>query len=185
MRIADRTTLKKPERRLERVRTVGAANRYVVPSGTTVPGCGTSFGHARLGKRGAVMAGDEVHVLVLDDEPTVGKRLSVVLSKIGCRVEAFSDPHAALARIDEKEFDVVITDVVMGDVDGLQVLDRVQQHSPRTRVIIITAYAMMAMARKAMDKGAFDFVAKPFVPSEIRDVVERAVGALGLQLPDA
>jgi len=121
-------------------------------------------------------------VLVLDDEPLVGKRLKVVLTKMGCEVEAFDDPMAALVRIDEKEFDIVITDVVMGEVDGLQVLDRVQHKSPRSKVIIITAYAMMAMARKAMEKGAFDFVAKPFVPSEMRSVVARAAHALGVEL---
>lgn len=125
---------------------------------------------------------DSMDVLVLDDEPLVGKRLKVVLTKMGCRVEAFDDPMAALERIDEMEFDIVITDVVMGDVDGLQVLDRVQHKSPRTKVIIITAYAMMAMARKAMEKGAFDFVPKPFVPDEMRAVVAKAAESLGVQL---
>lgn len=127
------------------------------------------------------MAGS-VTVLVLDDEPLVGKRLNVVLSKIGCEVEAFDDPRAALQRIDEKEFDIVITDVVMGDVDGLQVLERVQHKSPRSKVIIITAYAMMGMARRAMAKGAFDFVAKPFVPNEMRVVVAKAARSLGVDL---
>ena len=123
-----------------------------------------------------------LEVLVLDDEPLVGKRLKVVLTKMGCEVEAFDDPRAALDRIDEKEFDIVITDVVMGDVDGLQVLDRVRHKSSKSKVIIITAYAMMAMARKAMEKGAFDFVAKPFVPSEMRTVVAKAARTMGVEL---
>jgi DNA-binding NtrC family response regulator len=121
-----------------------------------------------------------LQVLVLDDEPLVGKRLKVVLSRTGCEVETFDDPHAALRRIDEREFDVVITDVVMGDVDGLQVLEKVQAKWPRSKVILITAYAMMAMARRAMEEGAYDFVAKPFVPEEIRTVVARAAHDLGL-----
>ena len=63
-----------------------------------------------------------------------------------------------------------------------QVLDRVQHKSPRSKVIIITAYAMMAMARKAMEKGAFDFVPKPFVPNEMRAVVAKAAQSLGVEL---
>lgn len=121
---------------------------------------------------------DQLAVLVLDDEPMVGKRLKVVLGKMGYQVEVFDDPLAALERIDEKEFDIVITDVVMGEVDGLQVLERVRKRSPRCKVIIITAYAMMAMARRAMEKGAFDFVPKPFVPEEMRAVVVKAAEAL-------
>ena len=127
---------------------------------------------------------DPVEVLVLDDEPLVGKRLSLVLGKVGCRVEAFDDPHRALARLDEKRFDIVITDVVMGEVDGIQVLERVRARWPAAKVIIITAYAMMSMARKAMERGAFDFVAKPFEPSELRAVVARAARALGRKIEE-
>jgi DNA-binding NtrC family response regulator len=124
-------------------------------------------------------------VMVLDDEPMVGKRLSLTLGKMGCVVEVFDDPHAALARIDVKEFHIVVTDVVMEDVDGLQVLERVQSRWPASKVIIMTAYAMMALARRAMDKGAFDFVAKPFEPAEMRSVVARAARELGFELPSS
>jgi DNA-binding NtrC family response regulator len=124
----------------------------------------------------------QLHVLVLDDEPLVGKRLLVVLSKMGFEVEVFDDPHVALERLDQKEFQIVVTDVVMGDVDGIHVLERVRSRWPASKVIIMTAYAMMAMARKAMEKGAFDFVAKPFVPAEMRAVVLKAADALGVTL---
>lgn len=121
-------------------------------------------------------------VLVLDDEALVGKRLGLVLGRMGCSVEAFDNPHDALERIAEKDFDLVVTDVVMGEVDGIQVLEQVRARCPRTKVIMITAYAMMSMARKAMDRGAYDFVAKPFVPAEIREVVGRAARELGFDL---
>jgi DNA-binding NtrC family response regulator len=81
-------------------------------------------------------------------------------------------------RLDEKDFDIVITDVVMGDVDGIQVLEHVMERTSRTRVIVITAFAMMEMARKAMERGAFDFIAKPFTPDEIRAIVTKAAEAL-------
>jgi DNA-binding NtrC family response regulator len=125
-----------------------------------------------------------LEVLVLDDEPIVGKSLRMALSKLGLKVEVFEDPAAAMKRIDEKTFDVVVTDVVMGDIDGIQVLERVMQRSPRTKVVIITAFAMMEMARKAMERGAFDFIAKPFDAAEIRAIVSRAIEAQRADGPD-
>jgi DNA-binding NtrC family response regulator len=124
----------------------------------------------------------KLQVLLLDDEPIVGKRLKLALSKTGCEVEAYDDPAAAFRRLDEKEFDVVISDIVMGEIDGLQVLDRVRQRFPRAKVIMITGYAMMSMVRSAMEKGAFDFIAKPFKPDDLRAVVARAAAELGIPL---
>ncbi len=120
-----------------------------------------------------------LEVMVLDDEPTVGKRLKQALTKIGCTVETFVDPLQALDRIDEKEFDVIITDVVMKEATGVQVLEHAMKRSPRTKVIVISAFAMMSLAREAMEKGAFDFVAKPFHVEDLREVVLRAAAALG------
>jgi DNA-binding NtrC family response regulator len=124
----------------------------------------------------------KLQVLVLDDEPIVGKLLRLALSKPGCEVEAFDDPAVAFRRIDQKEFDVVISDIVMGEIDGLQVLERVLRRHPRAKVIMITGYAMMSMARSAMEKGAFDFIAKPFTPDQLRSVVGRAAAELGIAL---
>ena len=118
-------------------------------------------------------------VLLLDDEPIVGKRLKPALAKIGCEVEVFQDPKEALERIREKEFDIVVTDIRMDEIDGMQVLEHVINKSPRTRVIMITGYAMMSLAREAMDKGAFDFIAKPFQPDELRKVIAKAAKDLG------
>jgi DNA-binding NtrC family response regulator len=120
-----------------------------------------------------------LQLLLLDDEPIVGKRLTPALVKIGCEVEVFQDPHAALARIKEKEFDIVVTDIRMDEMDGMQVLEYVRDKSPRTRVIMITGYAMTAMAREAMEKGAFDFIAKPFKPDDLRQAIIKAAKALG------
>jgi len=120
-----------------------------------------------------------LEVLLLDDEPIVGKRLKPALAKIGCNVEVFEDPKKALERIDQKEFDIVVTDIRMDDVDGLQVLEHVRQSSERTKVIMITGYAMMAVAREAMEKGAFDFISKPFKPDDLRKVIAKAAEAIG------
>ena len=78
-----------------------------------------------------------------------------------------------------KEFDIVVTDIRMDEIDGLQVLEHVTKKSPRTKVIMITGYAMMSLAREAMNRGAFDFIAKPFQPNDLRKVIANAAKALG------
>lgn len=123
-----------------------------------------------------------VDVLLLDDEPIVGKRLQPALAKIGCQVEVFQEPLAAVARLKEKDFDIVVTDIRMDEMDGMQILEYVLDKSPRTKVIMITGYAMIAVAREAMEKGAFDFIAKPFQPDDLREVITRAAQDLGYAL---
>ncbi|SHL07946.1 Response regulator receiver domain-containing protein [Desulfatibacillum alkenivorans DSM 16219] len=118
-------------------------------------------------------------VLLLDDEPIVGKRLKPALAKVGCEVEVFQNPVEALKRIDEKFFDVVVTDISMAEVDGMQVLEHVVAKNNATKVIMITGFAMMSLAREAMEKGAFDFIAKPFKPDDLRAIIARAAEALG------
>ena len=125
---------------------------------------------------------DNLSVLILDDEPIVGKRLKPALAKIGCDVETFVEPRAALETLEHRAFDIVVTDIRMDEIDGMEVLERVLDQSPRTKVIMITGYAMMDLAREAMTKGAFDFIAKPFRPDDLRQVIGKAAAALGMPL---
>ena len=120
-----------------------------------------------------------LEVLLLDDEPIVGKRLKPAISKLGCEVEVFENPRLALQRLVQKDFDIVVTDIRMDEVDGIQVLEEIRTKSPRTKVIMITGYAMMSVAREAMGKGAFDFISKPFSPDDLRQVILRAAESLG------
>ncbi|RLC02817.1 MAG: response regulator [Deltaproteobacteria bacterium] len=120
-----------------------------------------------------------LEILLLDDEAIVGKRLKPAIEKINCNVEVFQDPQLAVERINEKEFDIIVTDIYMDAMDGMQVLDIVLKKSSRTKVIMITGYAMISLARDAMEKGAFDFIAKPFKPDDLRVVIAKAAKALG------
>ena len=121
---------------------------------------------------------EKLSLLLLDDEAIVGNRLKPALEKVGCDVEVFEDPQKALNRIHEKIFDIVITDIMMADINGIQVLEEVRKKSDTTKVIIITGYATVALAREAMNKGAFDMIAKPFTPSDLRSVVAKAADSL-------
>jgi len=124
---------------------------------------------------------EKLDVLLVDDEAIVGRRLKPALTKIGCNVETFEDPKEALKRIDEKAFDIIVTDIMMADVSGIQLLEHVQKKSDRTKVIIITGYATEALAREAMGKGAFDIIAKPFRPDDLRNMIAKAAEALGFK----
>ena len=122
--------------------------------------------------------GNPIELLILDDEPLVGQRLKPALIKDGYRVEVYTAPQEAVTRLEEKNFDIVVTDIRMEGLDGLQVLDQVLRHSPRTKVIMITGYATLEMAHESLDKGAFEFIAKPFRIGKIRDVIEKAAQAV-------
>jgi len=119
-----------------------------------------------------------IQILVLDDEKIVGERLKASLEKEGHTLEIFINPVAALNRIKEKVFDVVVTDIRMDDVDGIQVLEEVRKKSQKTKVIMITGYATLEVARESLTKGAFDFIAKPFKLKEIRGAIQKAEDAL-------
>ena len=120
----------------------------------------------------------DLSVLILDDEPIVCKRLKPALEKDGMEVETFSNSREALDRLDEKTFDIVVTDFRMDDIDGVKVLEHVRRRSERTKVILISGYASIEMAHEALAKGAFDVIAKPFKPSDLRKIVSRAAGEL-------
>ncbi len=122
---------------------------------------------------------DRIHVMIVDDEPIVGKRLQPALSKHGFEVEVFEDPAQALQRLNDKEFDIVVTDLRMENVDGIQVLEHIMSTCKHTRVILITGYATVEVAREALVKGAFDFIAKPFKPKDLRAVINKAALSLG------
>ncbi|MFQ5484740.1 MAG: response regulator [Desulfobacterales bacterium] len=122
-----------------------------------------------------------LEILILDDEAIVGERLKAALEKQGHRVEAFINPIRALERIDNKMFDIVVTDIRMDDMDGIEILERVQEKSRRTKVIMITGYATLEVARESLAKGAFNFIAKPFKLKEMRDAIDKAMTALSTE----
>jgi CheY-like chemotaxis protein len=155
---------------LDRVRIVRGERTTAEERGDTMAGA-----HEEGPQAGAA----PLSVLVLDDEPIVGKRLRPALEKSGFEVECFEDPALALARIREREFDIIVTDLRMEGMNGIDILEYVMAHCSHTRVILITGYATVEVAREALVKGAFDFIAKPFKPKDLRAVVAKAALSLG------
>lgn len=113
-------------------------------------------------------------VLILDDESIVCKRLQPFLEKKGYHVEAFYQSPHALRRFMKSPFHIVVTDLKMNGIDGMQFLTEVKKTSPETEVIVITGFASMETAKESFHKGVFDFLAKPFKPEEIYEVIRKA-----------
>jgi DNA-binding NtrC family response regulator len=118
-------------------------------------------------------------VMILDDEPIVCERLRSTLEKIQLDIETFTDPLEAIRRFSEKKFQLLITDLKMRELDGIEILKRVKEVSPETQVIIITGFATVEKAKEALKIGAYDFIAKPFKLSQLRDLVVKALGLSG------
>ncbi len=120
------------------------------------------------------MNGNKLRIVVLDDEPIVCKRLKPALEKQGYEVDTFTQSSEAMEQIRSIEYDIIVTDLKMKGVDGMQLLTEAKRRSPRTEVIVITGFATLETARQSFQKGVFDFIAKPFKLSEIQEVVKRA-----------
>ena len=115
----------------------------------------------------------KLQILILDDEPIVCKRLKPAFLKAGYDVETFPDSAHAMDRTLEKTFDIVITDLKMEGMSGMEFLTDVKQRSPKTEVIVITGFATVEASRESLRQGVFNFVAKPFKLTDILDMVEQ------------
>jgi len=111
-------------------------------------------------------------VLVVDDDPSMRMALSESLLSCGYQVEAAVDGADALTKFNKGKFDVVITDMRMPKVGGIEVLRGIKKISPETHVIVITAYGTVNTAVQAMKEGASDFIMKPFSLDDLESVVK-------------
>ncbi len=114
-------------------------------------------------------------ILVVDDEEIARKNLAHILEKENYRVSTAADGGSALELMEGKEFDVVITDLKMAGVDGMEVLEKIRVRYPSTMVIMVTGYATIQSAVDATKKGAFHYIAKPFKLEEVRAAVKAAL----------
>lgn len=117
---------------------------------------------------------EPTRVLVVDDEATAVRNLVYALGKEGYEVEGRHGGTAALEVLDAERFDVVLTDLRMEKVDGMQVLRRARERYPDVAVIVLTGYATVTSAVDAMKEGAFHYITKPFRLDEVRHVVREA-----------
>jgi DNA-binding NtrC family response regulator len=120
-------------------------------------------------------------ILIVDDEKVALKNLEHVMRKEGYEVTGTESGPIALRLLEEQQFDVVLTDLRMEKVDGMQILKKCRELYPDTEVVIITGYATLESAVDTMKHGAFYYVAKPFKLEEVRKVVKEAVEKVKLK----
>ena len=116
-------------------------------------------------------------IVVIDDEKIVCNMVQRILAQEGYEVETFIDSTQALERIREKEFDLVITDLKMENIDGMDILKEVNQLYPEAKVIMLTAYATLDAAIDAIRESIFDFFPKPVKIEELKRSVKKALGS--------
>ncbi len=117
---------------------------------------------------------DKIRILIVDDERIALKNLEHVLKKEGYLVKTTTSGQNALKMLNREYFDIVLTDLKMEKVDGMQILKRTKEISPDTEVIMITGYATVETAIEAMKHGAYHYLTKPFKLDEVRKVVKEA-----------
>ncbi len=116
-----------------------------------------------------------VRILVVDDEDIVIRSCLRILDGNGYQVETARDGHEALRKIEDNPYDIMILDIMMPNLGGMEVLRRVKEAHPDMDVIMITGLSQIDTAVQAMKLGAFDYISKPFEPDELKLVVQRAV----------
>ena len=114
-------------------------------------------------------------MLVVDDELGICQSCVKILSKEGYPVEYALNGYDALKMMQAAPFDLIITDLKMSSMGGMEVLRRVKESYPDSVIIVITGYATVSSAVEVMKMGAFDYLPKPFTPEELRSVVHRAL----------
>ncbi len=117
---------------------------------------------------------EKIRLAVIDDEPLVCQRLKQVFRRSGFEIETFGAGKPALERMAQQPFQLILTDICLPDIDGLEILKRIKKEYPGTEVILITGYATLDQAVEAVKKGAFYYLSKPFTPDQVRAVVKRA-----------
>lgn len=114
-------------------------------------------------------------ILVVDDEKNIRETLCQALETLPVEVKAASSGKEALEMLQEESFALILLDLKMPGIDGMEVLRQVRTFQPEIRIIIISAHGTVESAVEVMKLGAVDFIQKPFTPQEIRQLVQRVL----------
>ncbi len=121
------------------------------------------------------MSDKAAHILVVDDELSMRELLEVMLNREGYRISCAESGLKAVAMIEERPFDLLLCDIRLGDITGLEVLKAAKKRNPAIIVIMISAYSTAENAVEAMKEGAYDYVPKPFDNNELKQAVAKAL----------
>jgi DNA-binding NtrC family response regulator len=149
----------------------------VAEVGAATCGAGTGW------KEQALMTGDAVEtIIVIDDDYAMRLSCERILSKTGFVVQTFEDGARGLAAVAELRPALVLVDLKMPGLSGMEVIPRIREIDPNAVIVVITGYATIGTAVDAMKAGAYDFLPKPFSPDELRLIVRRGLERRQLEL---
>ena len=117
------------------------------------------------------------HILVMEDDLSVATGLEMILSEEGYRVNLADTGKLAMQAFRQKRFDLLVADLRLPDIDGMEVIKQVKAENPETEVIVITGYGTTATAVEAMKLGVHDFLPKPFTEDQIKAAIDEALKA--------
>jgi two-component system, NtrC family, response regulator PilR len=123
----------------------------------------------------------KTRILIVDDELSMREFLSILLEREGYETVVAGNAEEALRQIDGSLFDLVISDVQMPGLNGIELLARIKQVSPETAVLMVTAFSTAEQAVEAMKLGAYDYISKPFKNEEIKVLISKALEKQGLK----
>jgi two-component system response regulator AtoC len=116
-----------------------------------------------------------IQILIVDDELIVRESLGNWLKEEGYSVDSADNGLTALEKLKTKEYDLVVADVKMPGMDGIQLLEQCKKKDPDLQVLVMTAYASVDTAVQAMKQGAFDYIVKPFDPENVSQIIQRSL----------
>jgi two-component system response regulator HydG len=123
----------------------------------------------------------DVRVLIVDNDKALAHAMTESLQRVGYPCTTVFSGREGVKAVEQDTFDVIFTDLVMSDVDGMEVLARAKQSLPDSEVIVVTGHASVPTAVQAMQQGAFNFLEKPVTPDKLRAVAEKAVEKVRLK----
>ena len=122
-----------------------------------------------------IMGKNKKRIIVIDDDPVMRLSCFKILDKEGYVVETYEDGEQGLNAIGEQKPDLLVVDLKMPKIGGMEVIARVHEINPEICIVVITGYATIGTAVDAMKAGAYDFLPKPFTPDELRLIVSRGI----------
>ncbi len=117
----------------------------------------------------------KIRILVMEDDPTISSALDMILSEAGYDVDVAETGEAALELFDQKHYNLLIADLKLPGINGMEVIRQVKEKKPKTQVIVITGVGTQPIADEALALGAHDFLPKPFTDDQIKTAIDEVL----------
>jgi FixJ family two-component response regulator len=118
---------------------------------------------------------DSPHILIMEDDFNVARGLKMILDEQGYAVDHEGTGSGAMAAMGRYDYNLLMADLRLPDIDGMQVVKKLRETKPETQIIVMTGYATSSLAVNAMKMGVHDFIAKPFTEDQIKESIQKAL----------